>query len=339
MTRPILKTLAAVAAFLALAGCDQRPPVQSAQSGYRGTGMAAVSNPRKEEAKRAANVVPVATPQAPPGGPKARDVMQNVQVLGDLDVAQFTRLMAAMTQWISPKEGCAYCHATENLADDGKYTKVVARRMLQMTMDINANWQPHVAQTGVTCFTCHRGNHIPQKVWSKPEPQARPAYAGARNGQNQPAPGVGLSSLPSDPFSTFLLGSTEIRVQEQRALQQTVGGTGGLPKAEHTHGLMIHMSESLGVNCTTCHNSRDFADWSQSTPQRATAWHGIRMARQVNNTYMEPLASVFPAERKGPMGDTLKVNCATCHQGANKPLLGVSMLGDYPELKGPAAAK
>ena len=100
---------------------------------------------------------------------------------------------------------------------------------------------------------------------------------------------------------------------------------------------MVHMSDALGVNCTTCHNSRDFADWSQSTPQRATAWHGIRMARAVNNAYMEPLASVFPAERKGPLGDTLKVNCATCHQGANKPLLGVSMLGDYPELKGTAA--
>lgn len=339
MKNSLLKTISVVAALLALAGCDQRPPVQSTQTGYRGTGMAAVSNPRKEEAKLAANVVPVATPQVPPGGPKARDVMQNVQVLGDLDVAQFTRLMTAMTAWISPKEGCTYCHATNNLADDGKYTKVVARRMLQMTMDINANWQPHVAQTGVTCFTCHRGNHIPQQVWSKPEPQTRPAHAGARNGQNQPAASVGLSSLPSDPFSPFLLGSTEIRVAGPTALQKTVGGVGGLPNAEHTHGLMIHMSESLGVNCTTCHNSRNFADWSQSTPQRATAWHGIRMARQVNNTYMEPLASVFPAERKGPMGDTLKVNCGTCHQGANKPLLGVSMLGDYPELKGAAAAK
>ena len=36
--------------------------------------------------------------------------------------------------------------------------------------------------------------------------------------------------------------------------------------------------------------------------------------------------------RLGPHGDPLKVNCATCHQGAYKPLLGVSMLRDYPEL-------
>jgi photosynthetic reaction center cytochrome c subunit len=31
-------------------------------------------------------------------------------------------------------------------------------------------------------------------------------------------------------------------------------------------------------------------------------------------------------------GDVLKVNCATCHQGANKPLLGAPMARDYPEL-------
>jgi mono/diheme cytochrome c family protein len=32
------------------------------------------------------------------------------------------------------------------------------------------------------------------------------------------------------------------------------------------------------------------------------------------------------------MGDVLKVNCATCHQGVNKPLGGYSMLKDNPAL-------
>jgi photosynthetic reaction center cytochrome c subunit len=44
---------------------------------------------------------------------------------------------------------------------------------------------------------------------------------------------------------------------------------------------------------------------------------------------MTGLTPVFPANRKGPEGDVYKVNCATCHQGAQKPLLGVSMLKDY----------
>jgi photosynthetic reaction center cytochrome c subunit len=62
------------------------------------------------------------------------------------------------------------------------------------------------------------------------------------------------------------------------------------------------------------------------------AWHGIRMARDVNNQYIAPLTEVFPANRKGVLGDLAKVNCATCHQGVNKPLLGTSMLKDYPSL-------
>ena len=35
--------------------------------------------------------------------------------------------MAAITAWVSPKEGCNYCHEGADLASDAKYTKVVAR--------------------------------------------------------------------------------------------------------------------------------------------------------------------------------------------------------------------
>ncbi|NBX56182.1 MAG: photosynthetic reaction center cytochrome c subunit, partial [Betaproteobacteria bacterium] len=65
------------------------------------------------------------------------------------------------------------------------------------------------------------------------------------------------------------------------------------------------------------------------------AWHGIRMARDLNVNYMEPLASVFPEQRKGELGDSPKLNCATCHQGAYKPLNGAQMAKDYPELQQP----
>jgi photosynthetic reaction center cytochrome c subunit len=53
------------------------------------------------------------------------------------------------------------------------------------------------------------------------------------------------------------------------------------------------------------------------------------MARELNATYIEPLTSAFPRDRLGPTGDVAKVNCATCHQGANKPLLGQKMVEDY----------
>ena len=94
----------------------------------------------------------------------------------------------------------------------------------------------------------------------------------------------------------------------------------------------MNFSQSLGVNCTYCHNSRSWADWSQSPPQRLTAWYGIRMVRELNNEYLNPLHDVFPAARLGPTGDSPKVNCATCHNGVYKPLFGVSMAKDFPEL-------
>jgi photosynthetic reaction center cytochrome c subunit len=95
---------------------------------------------------------------------------------------------------------------------------------------------------------------------------------------------------------------------------------------------MMSMSESLGVNCTFCHNSRSFTDWTTSTPQRVTAWHGLQMVRALNTGFLEPLASTFPPFRHGPKGDGPKLDCMTCHQGVNKPLYGQSMLKDYPAL-------
>jgi len=98
------------------------------------------------------------------------------------------------------------------------------------------------------------------------------------------------------------------------------------------------MSESLGVNCTFCHYTAAFYNWDMSTPQRAVAWYGIRMVRDLNNTVMLPLTTELPHERLGPTGDVPKIYCATCHQGSNKPLYGVPMIKDYPELVRPHEA-
>ena len=62
------------------------------------------------------------------------------------------------------------------------------------------------------------------------------------------------------------------------------------------------------------------------------AWYGIRMVRALNNDYLVPLTSVFPASRLGPTGDAPKINCTTCHNGVYKPLFGANMIQYYPEL-------
>ncbi len=318
-------------ALLALSGCE-RPPVVAVQHGYRGTGMVEIYNPRLLAQQASINEVPASQPAASQDGPRASQIFKNVKVLGDQSVGEFTRTMAAMTQWVAPQQGCTYCHNPQNFADDSIYTKVVARRMLEMTRHVNADWKSHVGTTGVTCYTCHRGNNIPAATWFAAVPQNPHSMVGNRAGQNAPAMSVGYASLPNDPFSLFLAGSENIRVAGTTALQS--GNRQSIKQAEATYGLMMHMSRSLGVNCTYCHNTESFANWSLSTPQRVTAWYGIRMARDLNDAYLTPLTSTFPAMRLGPTGDVAKANCATCHQGAFKPLYGQSMLKDYPALMG-----
>jgi photosynthetic reaction center cytochrome c subunit len=320
--------LALIGALFTLAGCE-RPPMQSRQQGYRGTGMVGVENPRILAAQKAA--LP-ALPDAPPAvagdGPKAKEIFQNVKVLGELPVAEFTRHMLAITQWVAPEQGCGYCHNLANLADDSKYTKVVARRMIQMTQHLNVDWKQHVAGTGVTCYTCHRGHAVPQQAWyAVPVPKHNVAgMLGNDGGQNKASASVGLASLPYDPLSTFLADQDPIRVQGTTALP--TGNRESIKQAEFTYGLMMHISKSLGVNCTFCHNTRSFQSW-EGPPQRVTAYYGIRMARDVNNAYLTPLTATFPRERLGPTGDVAKVGCATCHQGLNKPLGGLAMAKDF----------
>jgi photosynthetic reaction center cytochrome c subunit len=341
-----LKTLLSLSATFAavlLAGCE-RPPVDSVQRGFRGTAMGQVYNPRDMAAQAGKNQAPDVLAAASADGPKAKDVFKNVKVLGDLSVGEFTRLMTAMTNWVSPEQGCGYCHNLQNLADDSKYTKVVARRMTQMTQHINADWKTHVSTTGVTCYTCHRGKNVPDNVWFAPEPNRRSAgMLGDDAGQNKAAMSVALASLPYDPFTPYITKTGAKTSADIRVIGDTALPTGNLKstkQAEHTYGLMMHISKSLGVNCTYCHNTRSFAEWNQSPPQRTTAWHGLRMVGDLNGAYMQPLTATFPTNRLGPTGDVAKTNCATCHQGAYKPLYGAGMLKDYPELgrSGPATA-
>lgn len=320
---------------LLLAGCELGPK-QSQQTGYRGTGLEQIVDVR-HVAKAAAIPAPP-YPLPPDGGMRASEAYQNVRVLNDLSADRFNHLMASITQWVAPPEqGCTYCHNPENMASDEKYTKVVARRMLQMTRGINARWSAHVQQTGVTCWTCHRGNAIPAFRWSEGERVMDPGtIRGNKRGQNTPDANVGYASLPNDPFEHYLRGGNQIRVAGNSAYPQP-NHVVSIKGAEASYGLMMHISYALGVNCTYCHNTQSFRSWTLSRAQRATAYYGIRMVRNINDAYVAPLAPVLPADQKGPHGDSYKVNCTTCHQGLSKPLGGVSMLADYPELKGPVA--
>jgi len=317
---------------LLLGGCELGPK-QTQQNGYRGTGINQIIN--VSSIKPAAVIPPEPYPLPPDGGPTAGESYQNIKVLNNLSKERFDHLMAEMNQWVAPPgEGCNYCHNPENMASDEKYTKIVARRMVQMTQTVNATWSNHVKQTGVTCYTCHRGQPVPEYNWSMAEGAPNPgSILGNRHGQNTPVANVAYASLPYEPFTDYLNGNKQIRVAGKSALP-SADHTVSTMDTEKTYGLMMHMSTALGINCTGCHNTQSFSSWDMSRAQRTTAYYGIRMVRQINSEYIDSLQSVFPANRKGPMGDPLKVNCLTCHQGLSKPLGGVSMTSQAPILLG-----
>ncbi|PZN97593.1 MAG: photosynthetic reaction center cytochrome c subunit [Alphaproteobacteria bacterium] len=339
MTRKLV-TLVFVLPALLLAGCEFGKKAVS-QVGPRGTGLNQVND--------SSSMTKVAAVPEPPypltpdmlEGPRANVTYQNVKVLGDLSTEEFNYTMAAITNWIAPTEGenagCNYCHNPANMASDEVYTKVVARRMFQMTRSINSTWRPHFQASangenaGVTCWTCHRGNAVPKYVWSSGLPTPN-KLAGNRRGQNMPAPTVAYASLPNDPFTALLQGKNNVRVGGPSAYP--TAHKASIQSTEQTYGLMMHMSQGLGVNCTYCHNTQNFANWAQSRTQRVSAWYGIKMVRDTNDNYITSLGSVWPANRLGPAGDPKKVYCTTCHQGLAKPLGGYPMLKDYPGLKG-----
>ncbi len=311
------------------------------QDGFRGTGMADVYDNDNQKLVIAANSEVPAEPlpytEDSPDIPLASEIYENVPVLGHLNIDNFNRLMAAVTEWVSPEEGCNYCHNPEDLALDEPYTKIVSRRMFEMTIALNDQWGDHVSPAGVTCWTCHRGEPVPSDIWFiDPEANTFTGGLGNRFNQNIASTVVGLTSLPNNPLEQYLLSDTALRIEPAEALP-VVGERNILTKkAEETYGMMFHISGALGVNCTFCHNSQSFREWELSPPQRVTAWHGINMTRDLNVAYLDPLQPEYPAHRLGPTGDAPKANCKTCHKGVNKPMLGAEMAKAYPGLLTPA---
>jgi photosynthetic reaction center cytochrome c subunit len=334
----------AVIVAAALVSLGQPFATNSLQTGPRGTGMSvpefaavlAVPDPGIEEVYEDPPFIPEE------GDVLAGDVYENVQVLAGVTEDNFLRLMSAMSLWVAPDEGCAYCHSGAddgNYADDDLYTKVVARRMIEMTQNINENWDSHVnanKQVGVTCFTCHRGQNVPSDTWFKVAP-VNMAAEGWSAIQNRATLRSQYTSLPADALESYLVDYEIIGVHDLESrvsVDITDPDVPAIQNAERTYALMNYVANSLGVNCVFCHNSRAFYDADQVTPQWATASLGIAMVQEMNNEYLVPLQDIYPEERLGPIhADAPKAACKTCHKGYQQPLQGTNVIKDWPELQ------
>lgn len=315
ISRHTVQVTGAVLALAVLSGCKGMPdvikpgPKQIAQHGYAGVAMETNYDPDDIAKTAAYNQAPKPLPAAPPGPPGQ---YKNVQVLTNISAAEFGRTMTAMSSWVAGGAGnCAYCHNTANFAADSNkgqpiYTKLVSRMMLRMTRRINSDYTQHVAGTGVTCYTCHRGQPLPKGLWFY-------------SNENQ--------------ILRHYLDRDDIRVQTH-TIEPNNGNRTAIRQTYNTYALMVTQSNALGVNCTYCHNSRAWTSWEESTPKRVVAYYGAAMLRDMNMNYLNPLQPVYPRSRLGEHGDAPKAQCITCHNGVYKPMYGAKMVKDYPALWG-----
>jgi photosynthetic reaction center cytochrome c subunit len=183
--------------------------------------------------------------------------------------------------------------------------------MLRMTRRVNSDYAQHVNGTGVTCYTCHRGQPLPNGLWFY-------------TNENQ--------------ILRHYLDRDDIRVQSHTVepLPGAAANRTAIRQTYNTYALMVSQTKALGVNCTYCHNSRAWTSWEESTPKRVIALYGAAMLRDINMNYLNPLQPVYPRSRLGEFGDAPKAQCVTCHNGIYKPLYGAKMVKDYPALWGAA---
>ena len=118
MTSFLLKiagVLVAVAISFSFVGAYKS--TSTVQRGYQGVGMEVNEKNDRLIQKAKDNKVPPALPAASQEGQLSIDAYKNVQVLGHITSGEMTRLMTAMTIWVAPKQGCAYCHAPQKDAN------------------------------------------------------------------------------------------------------------------------------------------------------------------------------------------------------------------------------
>lgn len=324
----------AVIAVIAVIAFGQPFATDSMQTGPRGNGMSVPefkADLAEPDPSIETFISTTSEPVVPTGGEQlAGTARENVPPgLEGLTVENYDRLLAAMRAWTG----------IPDLFDDPEsYQTAVGHVMISMTQNINENWDGHVnanKEVGVTCYTCHRGEAVPSDIWYKVTPVGKAAEGWAAV-QNRATPLSSFTSLPSDALEAYLVEYETIGVHDLDSRVAGIPGQDdypGIQHAERTYALMNYVSNSLGVNCTFCHNTRAFYDGSQVTPQWGTESLGIQMVQELNNDYLLPLEGILPPERLGPIHqDAPKAACATCHKGYQQPLQGTNVIGNWPEL-------
>ena len=93
---------------------------------------------------------------------------KNVKVLKGMSMKDLRAQMQVIARSLG--QNCLFCHVKGNFASDENPHKLVARKMLEMTEKINAEFFPNFKDKAgekvnrIGCFTCHNGTTEPQRM-------------------------------------------------------------------------------------------------------------------------------------------------------------------------------
>jgi len=99
------------------------------------------------------------------GGGVALADFKNLQVLPKtISKEELKTYMKAQSKALGVE--CDFCHDVPDMASDKNDKKQIARKMIQMTNDVNDKWlkgMKDADKNKVTCATCHQGHEVPPK--------------------------------------------------------------------------------------------------------------------------------------------------------------------------------
>ena len=148
----------------------------------------------------------------------AEQLFKNIKVLQGLPEHEFLPSMRLYSAALGVD--CEFCHVEPDRSADTKVMKLMARRMITMTLELNKNM--FAGTQSVTCYTCHRGDLIPAKL------QALPAFE--RNEEAAPAPALPTPDQLLTQYIQAIGGEQAIRKVTSRqitAKQDVPTGAGG----------------------------------------------------------------------------------------------------------------
>ena len=242
--------------------------------------------------------------------PRKLPPLENIRVLKGWDAAQVREEMRRIADALGVK--CEHCHVQGNFASDEKSPKRAGRRMLELTLALNARaLRVAHAGRGRVAARPHHLLHLPS---GRGDPQElggsrTAAMTGPRRRGGRVRAVAALASWLA------LAGPAVAQTPAQPGIAES-------PTITVLKGLLVpqfevemrHFVQALGVNCGGCHVPRDFP--SEDNPRKAVARRMIEMTRELNARYF---SGYTPAEGESSLG---RVTCYTCHQGSTQPLKG-----------------